>query len=231
MKEINSCVCEIRYKPNSKVLDYRGTWAEMISKHLQLPDWKIIENRLDVYDNKSMEQAFVGFRQMGMACNNAPTKNYFPEKVNKLISFVMKLDGFGASIHVERIGIRIRFCSDIDKKFSDLKDLYLSKYVNINADAKKTINAELVDTGINLNFKDSIGSFNTISGPMEKAQIQQFFENRKPEEIPEVGLYYDVDYFINPDKVLSSQDVINDVKKLGEGCWQRFEEIKGIIGK
>lgn len=31
-KEINQHIFEIRYKPNPKILDYRGTWAEMLTQ-------------------------------------------------------------------------------------------------------------------------------------------------------------------------------------------------------
>jgi hypothetical protein len=43
-------ILEIRYKPNSKILDHRGTWAEIISKDLTLTEWLIVGNRFDVHD-------------------------------------------------------------------------------------------------------------------------------------------------------------------------------------
>ncbi len=52
MPDLNAHTLEVRYKPNPKILDYRGTWAELISNHMNLSEWKIIENRIDIYDKE-----------------------------------------------------------------------------------------------------------------------------------------------------------------------------------
>ena len=49
-ESVGEFVLEIRYAPNPKTLDYRGTWADMVSKHLEMNEWRIVENRFDTYN-------------------------------------------------------------------------------------------------------------------------------------------------------------------------------------
>jgi hypothetical protein len=147
MPDINDHTFEIRYKPNPKVLDYRGSWAEAISDHMKLPDWRILENRIDIYDEKVGERAFVGFRNAGFVTRNTPTKNYFPEKTIKFFRYVLNLDGFGKSLFVERIGVRSRFCRKYEGAFEELREKYTTKYLSLTETAKKIIDAKLVDIG------------------------------------------------------------------------------------
>ena len=48
---------------NGRVLDYRGQWAELIAEHLSLPEWRIVENRLDVFDKSEARHVFLAFRK------------------------------------------------------------------------------------------------------------------------------------------------------------------------
>jgi hypothetical protein len=63
---ISENIIEVRYKPNPKLLDYRGTWAEMISTYLELSEWKIVENRFDVFDKDKSKRIFVSFEMKGL---------------------------------------------------------------------------------------------------------------------------------------------------------------------
>ena len=65
----NELVLEIRYKENPLMLDYRGAWAQQLSHSLEMPNWKVIENRVDVRDALETRQAFVSFTNMGEAKN------------------------------------------------------------------------------------------------------------------------------------------------------------------
>ena len=228
-KEISEHIFEIRYKPNPKVLDSRGIWAEMISEHMKLSEWRILGNRIDIYDKLNKNHAFVGFRNSGFLCIDSPTNNYFPDLAIKLLNFITKLDGFEKQPFVERIGVRSRFCNGANQSFEDLKNQYSSKYFYLTKDAEKGINAKLIDIGGNLNFADSLGNFNTASGPMEKNQILEFFNNRKEAEVPEVGLYYDIDYFIKPNKVMSVDEINLIIRKFTESSYDRYNKTKELI--
>ena len=94
MAGLNEHVLEVRYKPNPKVLDYRGAWAESISDHMNLPEWRIVENRIDIYDKKNKDHAFVGFRNAGFVAHDTPTKNYFSDKAVKFLKHLFSFEGF-----------------------------------------------------------------------------------------------------------------------------------------
>lgn len=225
----NEHVLEVRYKPNPRILDYRGTWAEQISEHLGLPHWRIIENRIDIFSEHQVEHVFVGFRNAGFTASDTPTKNFFPDKATKLFRFLFGLDAFGAQLHVERLGLRSRFCTPFEATFEDLTQLFAAKYVTITAAAQEAIgqSAKLIDIGAPLNFADKFGNFNTVSGPMTKVQLTDFF--RKNKGFPEVGLFYDIDYFIRPDKVLPGTDVLAAIGTFANEAWERHLRVKAVV--
>ncbi len=229
MKTINEHVFEVRYKPNPKILDYRGTWAELISEHMKIPHWSIIENRVDIYDKNNQNHAFIGFRNSGFENLDSPTKNYFFDQAIKLFTFVSQLDGFEKQPFVERIGVRSKFFTSFDKGFDELKNRYNQRYLTLTKDAEKAINAKLIDIGGPLNFADNLGNFNTNSGPMEKKQALQFLRNRKDDTVPDIGLFYDIDYWLKPNKGMSPSEINQNIKNFATAAWDRHERVKNLI--
>jgi hypothetical protein len=186
---------------------------------------------VDIYDKASMNHVFVGFRNSGYVTIDSPTKNYFYDQTIKFISFITQLEGFGKQIFVERIGVRSKFCSNFESGFEELKNRYAQRYLTLTKEAEKAINAKLIDIGGPLNFVDHLGNFNTMCGPMEKKQILLFFMNRKEEEVPDVGLFYDIDYWLKSEKMLSSNDINNNIKNFAVAAWERYERIKDLLFK
>lgn len=227
MSVINEHIFEIRYKPNPKILDHRGTWAELISKHMDLSEWMIVENRIDIYDKEGKNRAFVGFSNAGFVCYDSPTANYFPEKTVKFFRFVLNLEDFGSTPFVMRIGIRSRFCTAFPGNFEDLCNRYSQRYLILTEKAQVAINAKLIDIGGHLNFVDKHGNFNTMSGPMPNEQMKQFFSHKK--EFPEVGLYYDVDYWLKPEKPVDGKEIIRLISTFAEESWKRHERVRDLI--
>lgn len=230
-KEINEHIFEVRYKANPKILDKRGEWAELISEHMKFPHWNIVENRVDIYDKVNINHVFVGFHNSGFITIDSPTKNYFYDQAIKFYSFISQLEGFGKQIFVERIGIRSKFCSSFEHGFEELKNRYAQRYLVLTKEAEKAINAKLIDIGGPLNFADQLGNFNTMSGPMEKKQTVLFFTNRKEEELPDVGLFYDIDYWLKPGKAMNSNEINNNIKNFSIAAWERYERIKDLLFK
>jgi hypothetical protein len=227
MSVINEHILEIRYKANPKILDFRGTWAEGISNHMDLKHWRIVENRVDVFNDNSSLHAFVGFKSAGFVAQDTDTKNFFSDKAVKFFRYLFSLDGFGKDIYTTRIGVRSRFAQEYKDDFKNLMIKYSQNYLRLTEEAKKAINAELVDIGGPLNFKDKEGNFNTMSGPMKSEQLQDFFDNR--EKLPEVSFYYDIDYWITPDKVLDEREIIRKVQTFSLSAWERFSSTSKIV--
>jgi len=225
----NEHILELRYKPNPKILDLRGTWAEAISAHLQLPHWRIIENRIDIFDEGESLHVFIGFRNGGLIALDTPTSNFFPEKAGKLLSFVFKLEGFGDPLFLERIGVRSKFCSPFLGTFDELRDRYASRFVRMTEDAQKAIGskAKLVDIGGPLNFVDHLGNFNTMSGPMTGKQFREFF--KKDVGFPDVGFFFDIDYWQRPGKSVAGRDIVNLVRSFATEAWVRHDRVRDLI--
>jgi hypothetical protein len=127
----NEHVLEIRYKPNPKVLDHRGTWAEEISRHMELSEWRIVENRIDIFSKTQDVHAFVGFRNAGLVARDTPTANFFPDKAVKLLRYLFSLEGFGDPLTVERLGVRSRFCTPFDGTFETLCERYATRLLTL----------------------------------------------------------------------------------------------------
>jgi hypothetical protein len=227
MPEMNEQILEVRYKPNPKILDYRGSWAEAISDHMALPEWRIVENRIDILDKEDGDHAFVGFRNAGFVAHNTPTRNYFSDKTLKFFKYLFTLTGFEKNPNVVRIGVLSKFCTEFKGDFNELKEKYTSNYLTLTDKAKKMFNAQLIDIGGPLNFADKFGNFNTMSGPMTEEQIRQFFE--KAENFPAVGLYFQIDYWIKPNREVNEKEILKHIKQFADASWDRFEAINKLI--
>ena len=227
MPEMNEQILEIRYKPNPKILDYRGSWAEAISYHMNLPEWRILENRIDVFDKEDGDHAFVGFSNAGFVAHNTPTKNYFSDKTLKFFKYLFTLTGFEKTPNIVRIGVLSKYYTEFNGDFNALKDKYTSNYLTLTDKAKKMFNAQLIDIGVPLNFVDKFGNFNTMSGPMTEEQIHQFIQYA--ENPPPVGLYFQIDYWIKPNRQVNENEILKNIQQFTNSSWDRFEAINKLI--
>jgi hypothetical protein len=227
----NESLFEIRYKPNAKLLDHRGEWAEKLSKHMSLEHWQIVENRLDVFSEDKERLLFLAYRNGGAMLINIPNKDYFYNFTNKLINFVMALEHFGDPIYIERIGVRNKFCTPFPGTFESLRNRYATRYFNIPDKAKTAIgvDAELIDVGVSIDFKDSIGEFKTMTGPMTSRQFPEFFSVK--EGFPSVGIFYDIDYSVKPKKNLASREIISTLQTLYSAGWDRYARVRDLLIK
>jgi hypothetical protein len=228
--ETNELIFEIRYRPNARLLDVRGDLATEIAAEMGLPDWLIIENRVDLFAKDQSQYAFVGFRNAGFKTVNAPTKDLFPDKAAKLMRMLFKNPAFGTTINVDRIGVRSRFSNPFAGTFEELCVRFATRYVSITEATKELLDdAKLVDIGAPLNFTDRLGNFNTMSGPMKREQFKQFFQREDP--YPQVGLYYDIDYFKQPKSAMDDRDVAGAIKSFALAGWERHQRVRDFILK
>lgn len=228
-KSYNRNILEIRYKPNSKVLDYRGKWAEQISSHMKLSEWRIGKDRIDIYDKEGKDRAFISYRNAGFVTNDAPTANYFPDKAIKLFKFIFELHDFDSPLYVLRIGVRVKFYTGFNGNFEELMEKYANRFLKLTDDAKKILNAELLDIGSPLNFKDKYGHFNMMGGPMRSEQAQEYLE--RDEELSKVGLYFDIDYWIQPENIVKNERILDTISVFSEQAWGKHKGVCNIILK
>ena len=101
--------------------------------------------------------------------------------------------------------------------------------MSIAARAQQAIgqDAQLLDVGAPLNYRDHRGKFNTVSGPMNADQFKLFFQ--KDEGFPAVGLFYDIDYFKEPNAELKADDVVHVLTDFAGAAWDRHDRVKTLI--
>ena len=90
-----------------------------------------------------------------------------------------------------------------------------------------TLGAKLLDIGGNLNFVDKFGNFNTVSGPMAQEQMNQYFDWK--EDLPVVGLYYDIDYWLKPRKELAEAETLRNISSFSKEAWSRHDQFRHLI--
>jgi len=226
-ESLNRFILQIQYKPNAKLLDFRGTWAEKISAQMQLSEWKIIENRVDVYSKNGQSRAFVGFGDCGFATNDVPSRDFFSDQAIRLLKFIVDLKGFDSPIFVNRLGVRSTFFKPFNGTFEDLLGRYSSRFLNVSDRVFSIMNAQVVDIGGPIYFKGDRCNFNTMSGPMREDQAKQLLE--RSDKLPDLGLYFDIDYWRKPEQVVSNGDIHDFISQSSRESWEKFDRIADLV--
>jgi hypothetical protein len=221
MKKIFSKhVVEIRYKPNPRFLDKRGEIAESLSGSF-FDQWNISNNRID-FSSKTNENitAFISFRNLGIFTNHPNTVDFFKEKAKDFIKSAWT--NFPTS-KITRIGIRSIYLIETSS-FKNSFDEYRKKFLGLSDDDLKKFNGDLIDLGFPLNFSVGEDFFNVTTGPMEKIQSKEFLLD--DDELPEAGIFVDVDYF---KKEFSPHIIQKNVLGFIDTGSDKAENIKDLI--
>jgi len=226
---LNEHILEIRYKPNPQMLDHRGNLAGSISHHMSLTEWRINENRVDVYSKDQLVRVFASFRNAGAVIRNTPLPDYFPNQTNKFLRHLFSLEPLRNPLIVQRFGVKSRFATPSPMPFEELLQQYRQKIVTLTPEAESAFDARLIDIGLPLNFETKYGKINSNSGPMEKEQLAKTFDFAVPESLPEVSLYVEFDYWLKPSEEMSLEKITTLVKQYATENWQRHERIRALL--
>jgi hypothetical protein len=227
----NEVVTEIRYPANARVLDRRGEWTAILSDEFDLKQWAIDENTVKLSNADGSRLVSVSFRNAIVMGRDLSTKNLFPDYAAKVVNRLVGFEGFGSSLYVERLGVRSKFCNQFKGSFIELVQAFAQRYVTPSQGIATVFGAaaKLVDMGAPLNFEDSDDFYNTNCGPMKRGQLRQFFT--KDDGFPEVGLYFEVDYFTRPRAVLKPDNVIETISRLALRSWEFNERVRHLVTK
>jgi hypothetical protein len=221
-------VLEIRYRPNARILDHRGEWAEALAAHMSLAEWNIIENRIDIFSTDKTQHIFVGFRNAGIICLDSPTANFFSDKAQRFLRRLFDFPDFDDPVLLERLGVRHRAASQFDGTFDELVGRFISRYVGLSQGLTAALaDANLLDVGAPLNFSDVVGKFNTQAGPMLEDQFKTMF--RKRDGLPAVGLFTDIDYFVAPAAPVARNDLVAKGAKLISEARRRTASMQNVV--
>lgn len=224
---------EFRFKPNARVLDHRGEWAEALSEALMLPKWSVQPTRALVHDENDLQRAFFGHRNAGFCARNCPTFNFFPDHAARFVRSLFALSGFGTVVPVNRIGVRSRFAMSSELGFPEVRSRFLERFCSMAGVTCGRLNVEgastIVDVGVTLKLVDAVASWNLVVGPMVRAEFPAYFEGRDDDEFPEAGLFVDVDCFSAKDQVLDEKGLIREMRTLAERGWSRAAQVREIV--
>ncbi len=227
----NEYVFEVRCQPNPRVIDLRGKFAGQLSRYMELSEWLIDTNRIDVHSKDEKTRVFVGFRNFGMVLMDNPSHEHFRLQCDKFLRWLFRQTEVGSNLTIERVGVRLRFGVSFGGTFSELRDWIATRYFHIPEAAKVAIgrDAELEDMGLLLNWKDDLGTFNTTLGPMVAKELGNQFTRGEENPPPEVGLYYDIDYFRKPNREMMGIEIVSAINKFVVRASERYQRIHDLI--
>ncbi len=232
----NDISCQIDYKPNPLIMDRRGQWTAILCEKLEYPDWRIIENRLDVINKAQNARGYVSFNKCVFTLTDVNSHEVFATKASEFLETVFALDGFDNHLQVKRLGVRARFCTPFPASFDKLLARFTTLYIDLKDAAKSALgeNTIATDAAAPWYFKDEHGDFKTYCGPMKKDQIAEFFNYRAATDLPDVGLYYDIDYYDLSQEDKEEIEVESILLKLPvfvRAAWDRHQTVRNLINR
>ncbi len=230
--EINRSLLEIRFKPRARVLDYRGELTEGLANTLNLANWKVDSNRIDLQDDSRSRHAFLSFRNAGFTAVNSPTDNYFSDQAKKFLDVLSKIKVFEEDLYVERIGCRILYLLHDRTSFEELLQRFRLSFADASDDAKKIFDGEIVDIGLPLTIKHKGGTINFMIGPIESHQSKEIFKPQQEDETedwPESAIFVDMDYWTRPESSLKVSDVSRMVVEFSRDLIVMKNRIRSLL--
>lgn len=229
LQVLSDFVVELRYRAIGRFLDRKGEWADQLSQKVSLPIWTIGGDILEVRSETPGDNAFLGLKRAGFHCMDVSAKDYFADRGSKFLRALFSLEGFPSDLQVERVGVRSRFFYGFGADFAELRKRYSQRYFSVPQTAMNLIGGEIVDIGGHLDFKDAIGNFNTMSGPMKAEQARELLGRSKDLVIPPVGLFYDIDYWKQSIGRQSTDQLDVFLHQAATAAWERAERIRSLL--
>jgi virulence-associated protein VapD len=227
MEIIKHELVELKFNANPEIVDARGRMVKRYSDLMQLELWNFNENQAQIYNkDKSIHLTFE-YQRIGLSVNNSTTENFFIDKSMKYFNDVLKQPFFRGTIY-RRLGLRTRYLIPFDGEFDTLLKRYKERYANIMSPLSDILDDEVVDIGAPLVLRGKKGTYNLTCGVMHKAQSRQYFQNQT-RELPEVGLYIDIDYFIQEIPNITSKEIVSYSKYFDKTNKENIKRISELL--
>lgn len=208
-------------------MDHRGKWAAIVSKEMGLPEWKVIENRVDFRNADRSIRAFVSYRNFGITVVDQQTHNFFEDKAKKLLKTVADLNGFDVPIAIERFGVRSKTCEPYDGDFAVLADQVRDKLFNTAALDELGGGESIVDVAAVMYFKAQFGQINAQISANTAVQLKRLFPTH--EDLPDASWTADLDYFTESPKQMSVRDAAKTISDFVAELSGRYKTISKLI--
>lgn len=229
----NQITFQLNFKPNPRIMSHFGDLAADLCSGLDFVHWRVSPTRLDVHNEGDTRHVFITHNVFAYLSKNVDDPDAYHKCASSVLTRLLDFSVFEKSPYVARIGVRPRFLTKFSGSFEQLRDRVKDRYVNITKKALEAISTagttSLTDIGAPLYFKDQHGDFNTHCGPMKPDQSGQFFPDFKPEELPDVALYFDNDYYITPDREMSASEIAKKIGEFLSTAWSRHQQVRKLI--
>jgi hypothetical protein len=103
----------------------------------------------------------------------------------------------------------------------------MTRFANLTDAAKALLGTEITDYGAPINFRNPHADVKSMSGPMRRAQLREYFRSR--EELPSVAIYLDLDFYKEPKEEMNAKSIVGLVKQYAEDAWDINEELRNLI--
>lgn len=193
-------IIEVRFEPDSKILDKRGEITGSILNS-QFTDWVIQENRID-FSKKGNEEfgAFFSYKNLGLY---ASYPNLLPFIKKNTKQFITSTWDYFKSNKIHRVGVRTVFLTETEN-YQKTFDSYKEKFFKVDEEMLSKFDGKLYDFGFPMNFVDGENYINVNTGPMYAKQSAQFFDKIK--DIPKFGIFVDVDYYMKDCSLITKKE-------------------------
>ena len=228
---ITDHVVEVRFKPNARILDYRGQWAELIAEHLKATEWSVVDNRIDVFDKGDARRFFLAFRNCGATIKDAPTEAFFLDHAIKFFEFVLAFGVIPKPVVVERIGVRLRSFRATEADFDRLLKRYMTRVWPLTPEATEAFGGELVDIGGLLQLQGRRGRLQHADGP-DAHRAGKAMDGADESAYPKIGVFMDCDYWMKadaPGKSLAVSEIVNTIRRFAERAARRSDAIFNLL--
>lgn len=226
-RRLSDHIVEVRFKPRADLVDVRGELAAQLSEKLDCPDWSISDNRVEVVDKRTSRLAFVSHRNFGCQFADASNQGYLSDQAVKAVKHILEAMGQRDPLTVPRLGARSRFAVSFQGRFEELRERFIHEYATPTAAVERALGGALVDVGFFLNRADSVGNFNTMTGPMSALQVKERLD--RDDNLPDVALYFEIDYWLKPTRPLAPNAIIEHVRAFTSAGWQKFEAVCSMM--
>jgi hypothetical protein len=207
MEYIVKNIVEVRFKPDPQIIDIKGEVINSILNNSTLfNNWNITGNTIALGSTKNNSlKIILNHAKWGLEIISSSDDEDFINITTEVIRSTWNHYKYD---NIMRLGVRSSFILKCDNSFESLLKQITSK-VSI-LDTEK-ISSSLTDVAYTYNFAEDNKKINISFGPMQKTQsIDNFPETEK---IPEVGIYIDIDVFMDTfEKKFKQSEYITTIK-------------------
>jgi len=217
-------ISEARYVPRLNYAQKRASvlqkWVDKLSGAL-----RIGEDLVEVSDKSKYLMFFAQRDRAGSAMENVTNFAHFRDETRNFFNDLN--EGFGIE-DFRRLGVRHFYTLPSDKSFDQLNRTLAE--IGLQKQIVSLLGKNQKDLAISLVYSDEENDYRVLFGPVTKSEIIDKATLRFPipEELPDVGVLIDIDYYCNQRKKYDVRDFIQKAhrcaQKVAEGLAKKLEE-------